>query len=530
MKAFLILFTLLSLLGCTKEHSDRNILSENNDSLSHPDNNTSTDSNTSTENNTSSVQRDPLFSSQWYLENTGQSVGSAAGAVSGEDIHIKDVWSKYQGKGIKIAIVDTGIESQHPDLQNVDQNLSYRYSDNTHTSNLTHEQMKTSSDNAHGTACAGIIGAQINSIGIQGIAPEATLVGLNVFSNPTDTTFQEALAYPNVDISSNSWGNSGYELFDDSYSVAGIEEGLKKGRDGKGIIYIFAAANLSTNANTFTPSNHLGVITVAATDADGKQASYSNHGSNILLSAPGGEYGQNKVAIVTTDLTGKGIGMDEGIVDSFYKGDGNYTAVMNGTSAATPMVAAVTALMLEANPNLTYRDVSYILARTARINDPSDSSWHQNGAGYMISEKYGFGMLDANQSVNMAETFTGLQKQKSTKKYENNTSLSIPDNDFSGISESISVFEDIKVEHVDVWVDIVHPNIRDLEITLTSPSGTTSTLAYNGETSGTYANWRFGIVQMLDEKSSGEWKLTVIDKVGTNNGILKKFSLKIYGR
>jgi subtilisin-like proprotein convertase family protein len=69
-----------------------------------------------------------------------------------------------------------------------------------------------------------------------------------------------------------------------------------------------------------------------------------------------------------------------------------------------------------------------------------------------------------------------------------------------------------------------------LEITLTSPSGTTSTLAYNGETSGTYANWRFGIVQMLDEKSSGEWKLTVIDKVGTNNGILKKFSLKIYGR
>ncbi|QSZ40913.1 S8 family serine peptidase [Sulfurimonas aquatica] len=526
---FLIVIFFLFGCGSSRSAQSNEPLDDNTTQNESLENNAEIDDNT-TQIDANQTQNDPLMTYQWYLYNEAQNVGDAKGGSYGEDINLKSVWDSYTGKGVKISIVDTGIDSSHKDLQNVDQNLSFRYSDEINTSDLTSSQTNNSLANAHGTACAGIIGAQKNSYGIRGVAYGATLIGLNVYSNPTDETFLRALSYEGVDISSNSWGNSGNSLFDDTYTVSGIESGLEKGREGKGTIYVFAASNLATNSNTFTPASHRGAITVAATDADAKQASYSNYGSNILLCAPGGEDGYKEVAIVTTDLTGKNFGMDEGIIDKLEENNGDYTAVMNGTSAATPMVSGAVALMLEANPTLTWRDIKYILARSARVNDASNDSWHLNGAGYSVSEKYGFGMLDVNASVEMALDFKKLGNASETTLSRNSITQAIPDNNTKGIVSSVTILEDILVEHVDAWVDITHACIGQLKIKLTSPSSTVVNLAYADGISGKYEQWRFGAAHFLDENSNGEWKLEVIDPNGGCNGALNEFSLKIYGR
>ena len=67
--------------------------------------------------------------------------------------------------------------------------------------------------------------------------------------------------------------------------------------------------------------------------------------------------------------------------------------------------------MLEANPNLTYRDVQHIIANTARVNDANDNGWQVNGAGHDVSHKYGFGVIDAGAAVNMAETWTTVDEE-----------------------------------------------------------------------------------------------------------------------
>src|SRR5204862_474058 len=115
-------------------------------------------------------------------------------------------------------------------------------------------------------------------------------------------------------------------------------------------------------------------ITVGALDPSGAHASYSNTGAPLLVSAySNGTSG----AITTTDLVGN---------DGFASGD--YTFGFGGTSAAAPMVSGVVALMLSANPALSYRDVQRILATTARKNDPADLGWVQNGAGLWVNYKY----------------------------------------------------------------------------------------------------------------------------------------------
>ena len=82
-----------------------------------------------------------------------------------------------------------------------------------------------------------------------------------------------------------------------------------------------------------------------------------------------------------------------------------YTDSFHGTNAASAMVTGVVALMLEANSELTWRDIKYILAKTAVQNDEYDTRWIQNSAGYKFNNAYGFGALNANTAVDMAKVY-----------------------------------------------------------------------------------------------------------------------------
>lgn len=462
------------------------------------------------------LTNDPFSPQQWHLSNTGQ-----LGGTPGADANVAAVWSSYAGKASHVvAIVDGAVEIGHEDLQaNVRPGLSYDFvSDDTDPSDTGNDP--------HGTACAGIAAARgFNGIGVTGAAPETGLAGLRLLDAETD--FNEFQAFSRnssvISVYSNSWGpeDDGMRLEGPGpLALEAIRNATAHGRDGKGCIFVWAAGNGRQNLDNSNYDGYANLrqtIAVAASTNLGVQASYSEAGANILLNAPSGG---GTAGITTTDQTGL-----TGYTTS------NYTGGFSGTSAATPLVAGVAALMLDANPQLSWRDVRWVLAHTARRNDPAEPGWTFNGAGLPVNHAYGFGTVDAEAAVSMSAGFQGLGPERFS---ENGTfpGAPIPDNSLTGASSSLHIDDDFIVEHVDVWFSASdHPRWGDLEVTLTSPSGTASTLSqlHESDSAYTYDNWRFGSVRHLGERSSGTWTLTVRDRLSGMTGTFQNWKLEIYG-
>lgn len=222
--------------------------------------------------------------------------------------------------------------------------------------------------------------------------------------------------------------------------------------------------------------------------------------------------------IPTTDLTG-----------SLGSSTGDYTSSFGDTSAAAPLVSGVIALMLKANPNLTWRDVQYILVTTASQNDPTDSDWTTNGAGHLVNHKYGFGAIDAYAAVNAARNWTTVAPEVSISSGIINVNQAIPDDDPEGITSTFTISDDIQIESVAVTFDATHTFRGDLKIVLTSPDGTESVLAEQHDDSGDDYNWVFTSVRHWGESAVGEWELTVSDLAGGDVGTWNSWELEIYG-
>ena len=240
----------------------------------------------------------------------------------------------------------------------------------------------------------------------------------------------------------------------------------------------------------------------------------------------------NLPLIPTTDRTGSD-GYNPETTDNDYPDYENqdYTKYFNGTSAATPIVSGVVALMLEANPGLTWRDVTKILAVTATKNDASDEDWAVNAAGYHVNHKYGFGRVNASEAVAKARSWTNLGPETT---YEQTAWANIPINEYNpfGVTSSITVPGSVNVERVEVVLSAPdHRSYGDLSVQLISPSGTVSNLAYphKAKDSARYDNWRFSSVRLMGEDARGTWKLKVTDKTWGNSGTLKSWTLKVYG-
>ena len=462
---------------------------------------------------------DPNFDDQWHLSNSGQT-----GGESGEDARVTGVWDEYNGSGVLISVIDDGVQHSHPDLTtNYDPSHSYDWcgDDLDPTPN---------SFDGHGTAVAGVAaGTGNNSIGVTGVAFGAGIAGHRLIScGFSDSTSAEALSFDHndIDIYSNSWGpfDSGNILEGPGpITVAAIEDSVYNGRSGLGNIYTWAAGNgleENDNSNYDGWSNLRYSIAVAAISHYGDQSWYSEPGANILVTAHSNGGTPNYEGITTTDITGTG----------GYSG-GDVTHDFGGTSSATPLVSGVIALVLEANPDLTWRDVQNILVHSSRMNDVNDSSWNLNGAGHDVSHKYGFGAVDAGAAVSLAENWTssGVETNATFGPYSPNTEI---DNGPSTWTEfNISVPIDLRLESIDVIVDITHSARGDLDIVLESPSGHESWLAeQHTDNNEDYFNWRFGTVQHWDESSEGNWTLKVRDTVsGSDSGTLNSWEVIFHG-
>ena len=461
------------------------------------------------------VPDDPLFVSQWHLQNTGQTGGTV-----GADANITGAWDTQTGAGVVIGIVDDGVQLAHPDLAaNVASGLSYDY-----VSNDSDPTPAANSGDDHGTAVAGVAaGVGNNSLGITGAAYEASIAGIRLLGfNQTAATESAALNHrtQSIHIYNNSWGPVDFPVIAamPPQVEAALSAGTRLGRGGLGSVYTWAGGNGRaggdySNYDQYASSRH--VIAVGAITHDGRQSSYSESGSNLLVSAYSSSPG-----IVTTDLVG---------ADGYDATD--YTSTFGGTSSATPLVSGVIALMLEANPNLSYRDVMDILARTAEHNDPTDAEWTVNGAGLRVNHKYGFGAIDAQAAVNASLTHNPLGPLSSRSTPVVRVNRAVPDNTPSGIVANVTTNIQLNLEHVELVLNASHQNRGDLAITLVSPSGTRSVmaLARTQDFGNNYTNWVFTTTRNWGERSDGTWTVEVADLLTGTAGSFTDFQLRFHG-
>jgi subtilisin-like proprotein convertase family protein len=492
------------------------------------------------------VPNDPLFGQQWTLRNTGQN-----GATAGADINVTNVWDSYRGTGILVGVIDDGLLYTHPDLAanaNTAIHYDYRDGDNDPKPEGTAGVNAQGNPNAdsHGTATAGVIAARGNNgIGAAGAAFEATLVGLRLIGGTAgDTQEGGALSHSNavIHIYNNSWGPS-----DDGFvkggagtlALAALQNGVNTGRGGRGNIFVWAAGNGGValdNAGYDSYNGSIYTISVAALNDLGQKADYSERGACLVVSAPSGaEQNGRQQGTTTTDLLGD-FGYNRstiavGAVNPDELADRDYTQNYNGTSSAAPVVSGVVALMLQANPNLGWRDVQEVLIRTATQTDPTNNEWRTNKAGFKFNPNFGAGRVNAGAAVALATNWANLPAMTSTASEQASLNVAVPDNDSNGITRSFDLSaSNLRVEQAVVTVDITHANRGDLVINLVSPSGTVSPLAeLHGDTNANYTAMTFRSTFNWGEDSKGTWQVQISDRRAANTGTLTRVKLDVFG-
>ena len=253
----------------------------------------------------------------------------------------------------------------------------------------------------------------------------------------------------------------------------------------------------SYSAISFLCSFFFSFHSVGSVGRDSKHASYSSSGAALFLSAPGGD----RESFTNNIVASPGGGCRDATV---------------GTSFACPIAAGVVALMLEANGSLTWRDVQGILATTSQQTDAEDPSWTTNAAGLHHSNLYGFGVIDANAAVAAAQTWENYSAEEQLQTESGTIDLGIPEYPSSPVSSVVTIgaSDSFAVESVVVYLDLSHSSRGDLQVVLTSPSGTDSVLSpgMRPENTQVDARWKLMTVRNWGEPADGDWTLSLVDQ------------------
>uniref|UniRef100_A0A8C2DBY0 Neuroendocrine convertase 2 n=1 Tax=Cyprinus carpio TaxID=7962 RepID=A0A8C2DBY0_CYPCA len=448
---------------------------------------------------------DPLFTKQWYLINTGQADGTP-----GLDLNVAEAWNMgFTGKGVTIAIMDDGIDYLHPDLaSNYNAEASFDFS-----SNDPYPYPRYTDDwfNSHGTRCAGEVSAvSNNNICGVGVAYNSKVAGIRMLDQPFMTDIIEASSISHmpqvIDIYSASWGPT-----DDGKTVDGPREltlqamadGVNKGRGGKGSIYVWASGDGGSydDCNCDGYASSMWTISINSAINDGRTALYDESCSSTLASTfSNGRKRNPEAGVATTDLYG------------------NCTLRHSGTSAAAPEAAGVFALALEANPNLTWRDLQHLTVLTSKRNKLHDEvhQWRRNGVGLEFNHLFGYGVLDAGGMVKLAREWKTVPERfhcvagsvQETHKIQsgNKLVLRITTDACQGKDNFVRY-----LEHVQAVITINASRRGDLNVNMTSPMGTKSILLSrrprDDDAKVGFDKWPFMTTHTWGEDPRGTWLL-----------------------
>jgi len=437
--------------------------------------------------------------------------------------NVVSAWQYATGLHTSVALIDDGFDPATTQLYgNFSTTLSRNFGSGS-PSNLAEP-----SGGYHGTTTSGMIGdSGANGLPV-GIAPNAQIIGVRVtFGNVPFGTFVAALQYASgvAQVINNSWAFGGYavgEPNDLSFAAwyGALASAVTYGRAGLGDIVVFAGGNDRADANTVAlqPINaNPEVIAVAASDADGLVASYSNPGPGLLVAAIG-----DNDAVPLPGGSSYGFG--------------------SGTSYAAPTVSGIVSLMLSVNPTLGWRDVQEILADAAYAPLPSAGGFTTNGAttwnggGMHYSEDLGFGVIDANVAMNLARAWT---EQSTSANLVTPTVAQRHSVTVAGSATALStlaVTQDVRIQHVQVTITDTNLLAADTRLVLISPDGTQSVLIDDaGLVNGTDLTGGLDLTgtaitdnAVWGEDSTGTWTLEV-QNTGGSTAVLENWSLTFWG-
>jgi len=324
------------------------------------------------------IKEEPLYQEQWAI-NYDKAFYDAYAIDENAHINAQNVLNQYTGKGVKIAVIDIGLDVNHPEFKNnIIKTVNSRdASDDVSCSN--------SSSCYHGTAVTGVIASNINGIGLRGIAPDVEIVfiKLDLGGYIGDSEILDAFEYAeleDVDIVNCSWGTGDVSPI--------VEERINQlsvsARDGKGMIFVFASGNESKN-NPNDESMLESVIGVGSSDEENLRAYYSNFGDGLDVVAPGGY----ALGVTTTYDSNDEIHLSEYMRAEDYE-------KFQGTSASAPIVTGSIALLLEVNSNLTRIKIQKILRESS---DKIGNIEYIDGK----NDYYGYGKINLNKAISSAK-------------------------------------------------------------------------------------------------------------------------------
>ena len=378
------------------------------------------------------------FPQQWHLK-----AARIGGVAINNHSSVAAAWRRTKGRGVTIAVIDTGIDIDHEEFRSAGKIVSPR--DATEgTGDVDDPRPQSRGEEKHGTACAGVACAN-GSKGASGVAPAARLMPIRLMSGLGSQGEADAFAWATdhgADVISCSWGPSDGDWWDasdpahrafvplpDNTRLA-IEHALTNGRGGKGCVICWAAGNGNESVDNDGYASYPGVIAVGACNDSGVRSVYSDTGEALWCAFPsddsdmaavdvspgpapvGGVWDVDHPApttsgIWTTDWSG-GPGYNRG--GNTIAGDrkGHYTNSFGGTSSATPGVAGVAALVIALQPALRHEEVRDILKRACDRVDPVHGRYEPT-TGH--SPLYGYGRLNAAKAVALAAGAAGVKKR-----------------------------------------------------------------------------------------------------------------------
>ncbi|KAK3595196.1 hypothetical protein CHS0354_002797 [Potamilus streckersoni] len=472
---------------------------------------------------------DPLWAKEWYLKDS-----KTTRDLKKLDLHVIPCWKQnITGKGVVVSVLDDGLEHNHTDIQrNYDPKASYDLNDNDED---PFPRYDPTDENKHGTRCAGEIAmiADNGYCGV-GVAYDAKIGGVRMLDGRvTDSLEADAISFNHryVDIYSASWGPN-----DDGSTVEGpgplaikaFEKGIKEGRGGKGVIYTWASGNgghIGDNCDCDGYTGSIYTISISSATQSLQTPWYAEKcASTMATTYSSGSYDDQR--ITSTDLRNQ------------------CTEHHTGTSAAAPLAAGIFALVLEANPNLTWRDMQHIVTWTANYEPLRDNAgWKRNGAGLWFNSAFGFGLMHAAKMVELANP-------KTWKTVPDKTTCTVRSNQESNMPMALKSKQEVVIEittdgcrgqeneinfleHVELVLDMEYSNRGALAINLTSAMGTQTTLLskrHMDVSSDGFKNWKFMSVHSWGENPSGIWRLFISDDEGKGNeGKVKSVNLVLHG-
>lgn len=455
---------------------------------------------------------------QYYIENTGQQTG-----IPNEDLNITSVWKQnIYGNNIKITVTDNGCIPSDPSIsKKYDEANSWNFAESCLTLAVSDPYCKEVQPNYsdeyffHGTSCAHLAGGSMDSRCGPGIAPKSSISCMKL-DEYLNTHNMKALIsmlskIRNVDVNTNSWGPA-CDLNKDLQTAfcpqsrrlevyqKALEHTIETGRNGLGTIILFAAGNeghLGDDTSFKILNCERYVIGVAASTNEGTRAFYSSRGNSILVNAPSG--GRDFYSCSEEHLPGI-------YTTTGFKCMSNFS----GTSAAAPQVAGIVALMLEANPKLSWRDVQAVLAITSTINDPTCPSWTKNKAGYYHSPYHGFGRANAGKAVNLAKNWKNLPNETTLKAERLNLEIYQCRSPAHDIYLTIEKDDINFIETVELEYELTSNAVGFLMIDVESPSGTKVNVKENSIQEDIEVKYtKFVLIRdFFGENATGDWKVS----------------------